>query len=196
MSGRKCAWLTRMSRCSKRPRGVPKSWPPTIYKPPQRIKAVMLKVGLNPTPLDVPVSHTGRCPCFRLHCAKCTDGRHVSLFKQAPHDLNGYFHSTARVHDYTGHADGMHRTPQCQRPIDSSKVLERENTHWARPLGAIGCTLASSDHSALPPLTSFAPDADALHLVPCVRCHAKMHRTRWCTAASVRSLSSFTSASA
>jgi hypothetical protein len=137
----------------------------------------MLKVGLNLTPPDAPVSRTGCCPCFRLHHAKCIDGRHVSLFKQVPHDLNSYFHSTARVHDYTGHTDRMHRTPQCQRPIDSSKVPERENTHQACPLGAIGRTLASGDHSALPPLTSFAPDADALYLVPCVRCHAKMHRS-------------------
>jgi hypothetical protein len=35
---------------------------------------------------------------------------------------------------------------------------------------------------------SFAPDADALCPVACVRCLAKMHRTRRCTAASVRSL--------
>jgi hypothetical protein len=95
----------------------------------------MLKVGLNLIPSDALVCLTGRCPCVRSRHAKHTNGRHASSFKSAPHDLNDYFHSTARVHSRTKRTNGMHWTPQGQCPVDSSKVPERENAHRTCPLG-------------------------------------------------------------
>jgi hypothetical protein len=56
----------------------------------------MLKVGLNLTPPDAPVSRTGRCPCVWSHRAKRTDGRHASLFKQASLIFNGHGKSFSR----------------------------------------------------------------------------------------------------
>jgi hypothetical protein len=115
----------------KSSREVLKSRPPTIYKPPQRIEPLCSRWGLTRhhrmrrwVALDVALV-SGRttpstpmdatCPCPNLH--------HTN------------FHSTARVHGRTGCVDGMHRTPQGQRPIDSSKVPERENVHRTRLLG-------------------------------------------------------------
>jgi hypothetical protein len=103
---------------------------------------------------------------------------HASSFKSAPHGLNGYFHSTVCVHDRTGRADGMHWTPQGQRPVDSSKVPEGKRAPDTSARGrsdAPQCPVITRPYHAL---TSFAPDANALCPVPCVRCHAKMHRTR------------------
>jgi hypothetical protein len=151
----------------------------------------MFKVGLNPTPPDAPVSRTGRCPCLRSHRVKHTDGRHMSSFKSAPHGLNGYFHSTVCVHGRTGRADGMHRTPQGQRPVDSSKVPKGK-----RALD----TSAGGDrtHPSVPWSLGLATRLRHLHrtLTHCVWSPAKMHRTRRCTVACVRSLSFFARASA